>query len=967
MNYNQFPKGSQWRKWDLHVHTPASFHWEGGKRLWEMNGEEKSESLRSLLKTIDKSDIAVYSFTDYWTFDGYLAFREFLANNDLTCNKTVFPGIELRVEAPVNYRLNIQVICADSLSDQQLSDFKSRLILRNLNRPLSNEAIIEFAKTLDPSKAKHHGFADPNSLSDEELLKLGSMTIEITKSSLEAAIQALPKGAAYIVLPYDTSDGLESLDWQTQPQADNYFMQTAHAFESRSPSTTNLFKGIETDKNRGFIENFQITLGRVAKPVICGSDAHKYSEYGVYPSNRITWIRADPSFQGFRQIFFEPNERVAIQELAPQEKVQYLVIDRVKFIDRSGSDLFENSWIELNECLNTIIGGKSSGKSLLIYHIVKAISPDLLERRSREIAIIQYNFGPTDVLDFEVKWADGQIDKISTDSQDATREIEYIPQMYVNSLAEEKGKESLYSLIESILIQNDIYSEFISRINGEIGSLEGQIDQDLGNLLRLRGEVRKLRRERREIGVKSAIDAEILRLKERIGKLESESGFTPEELDNYERLRRASVSTEGRISRYSSLQSSTLELGEALERNKNNPAIQLQRVLAEIPMDEFGKRIVLTILTDSTSKILDEFSVAISSITQVSQKAEEKITDLQVQTAKIKKQCEPFETKIRDKELLKTLTKNLKNEQVKLERYNTKEERISAVTETGVQIRKNLLSNYSKLFDSHQQIVSKLKDDEFARIDDEILLEAVLSFNHDRFEAAFCDLFDRRSSFSTEFGSCFDETNSFLFDEASHLETIYSIFETLSANKGTLRYKQGASDSNAITQLFKNYFKIEYNVTYKNDDILEMSPGKRGLVLLQLILHISNATHPILIDQPEDNLDNRTISTELRDFIMIKKSSRQIIMVTHDANLVVLTDAENVIVSNQAGQQADRENKKYRFEYVSGSLEHTFREENPAGLGILQSCGIREHICDVLEGGEEAFRKREQRYGFADV
>jgi energy-coupling factor transporter ATP-binding protein EcfA2 len=144
-----------------------------------------------------------------------------------------------------------------------------------------------------------------------------------------------------------------------------------------------------------------------------------------------------------------------------------------------------------------------------------------------------------------------------------------------------------------------------------------------------------------------------------------------------------------------------------------------------------------------------------------------------------------------------------------------------------------------------------------------------------------------------------------------------------------------------------------------------MSPGKRGLVLMQLILHISNATHPILMDQPEDNLDNRTISNELRKFIETKKLTRQIIMITHDANLVVLTDAENIIVSNQAGQLVDRENREYRFEYVSGSLEHSFRARREGDPGILYSCGVREHVCDILEGGEEAFRKREQRYGLA--
>ena len=141
-----------------------------------------------------------------------------------------------------------------------------------------------------------------------------------------------------------------------------------------------------------------------------------------------------------------------------------------------------------------------------------------------------------------------------------------------------------------------------------------------------------------------------------------------------------------------------------------------------------------------------------------------------------------------------------------------------------------------------------------------------------------------------------------------------------------------------------------------------MSPGKRGLVLLQIILHLSNAKHPILIDQPEDNLDNRTIFNNLNDFIKEKKNQRQIILVTHNANLVVSTDAEEVIVANQNGQDAGKVNEKYQFEYVTGSLENTF--EDTYGKGILLQMGIREHVCDILEGGKEAFIYRERKYGF---
>ena len=79
-----------------------------------------------------------------------------------------------------------------------------------------------------------------------------------------------------------------------------------------------------------------------------------------------------------------------------------------------------------------------------------------------------------------------------------------------------------------------------------------------------------------------------------------------------------------------------------------------------------------------------------------------------------------------------------------------------------------------------------------------------------------------------------------------------------------------------------------------------------------------------------------------------------------NANLVVPTDSENIIVANQSGQDKGKENETYQFEYVSGSLENSF--VNDAVPGILNQMGIREHVCEILEGGEDAFKEREMRY-----
>lgn len=146
-----------------------------------------------------------------------------------------------------------------------------------------------------------------------------------------------------------------------------------------------------------------------------------------------------------------------------------------------------------------------------------------------------------------------------------------------------------------------------------------------------------------------------------------------------------------------------------------------------------------------------------------------------------------------------------------------------------------------------------------------------------------------------------------------------------------------------------------------NDDIYAMSPGKKALVLLRLLISLAESKCPILIDQPEDDLDNRSIFGELIEFIKKRKSDRQIIVVTHNANIVVGSDAELVIVANQDGKNSP--NSKYRFEYRSGSIEsNSIHPNNGEATGILERQRIQGHICDILEGGLTAFELRGKKY-----
>ena len=203
-------------------------------------------------------------------------------------------------------------------------------------------------------------------------------------------------------------------------------------------------------------------------------------------------------------------------------------------------------------------------------------------------------------------------------------------------------------------------------------------------------------------------------------------------------------------------------------------------------------------------------------------------------------------------------------------------------------------------------------------------------------------------------------TNEYEYRKENHCEKIAKLVQfAIKEDERFLNFKQGKTTKEFLLAILKNCFAIEYDIKKGSDSIHTMSEGKKGIVILQLYLSLSQADCPILIDQPEDNLDNRTVYQDLNDYIKQCKRKRQIIMVSHNANLVVNTDAENIIVANQTGENGS-ENRKYRFEYVNGSLENTFT--NSKETAILYKQGIREHVCEILEGGVDAFKKREDKY-----
>lgn len=138
-----------------------------------------------------------------------------------------------------------------------------------------------------------------------------------------------------------------------------------------------------------------------------------------------------------------------------------------------------------------------------------------------------------------------------------------------------------------------------------------------------------------------------------------------------------------------------------------------------------------------------------------------------------------------------------------------------------------------------------------------------------------------------------------------------------------------------------SYLQPRYSLTYGGQEIGRLSPGERGLLLLVFYLLVDKDDIPLIIDQPEENLDNQTIYRILVTCIKAAKQRRQVIMVTHNPNLAVVCDAEQIIY-------ASCDKPKNLFGYMSGAIE---------------SPEIKTKVVEILEGTEPAFINRKRKYG----
>ncbi|MFG0528981.1 TrlF family AAA-like ATPase [Pseudomonas sp. yb_2] len=961
-----YPKGSEWRKWDLHVHTPASV-------LRNEFGQDWDRYVTELFTRAISAGVSAIGITDYYLPEGYkILRREYLDNPDKMQNlfdaKTleqidrikIFPNIEFRLSKLVigkendlswNRKVNYHVLLSDEIPIEKIeSDFISQIqICVNAStgqqaerRPLTKSNLEELGQRLI---AEHQPFA-----SNGSALFIGMMCASVDEDEISRLLNqnAYFRDKHLTALPCD--EDLSVVNWNSQGHnLRKNLIKQAHFIFSSNPKTTAFFLG---GRNK---DSFVKEFGSI-KACLWGSDAHTWAELFKPDKNRHTWIKGDLTFSGLKQVIYDPCSRVAIQELSPQQKSPYQIIDKVRFLDPEQHKLFSDNWQELNPDLNTIIGGKSSGKSLLLYHIAKAVNKEEVDSKTQLAKASNYTGLPP--VDFEVVWSNGDVSRLSESNN--SKPITYIPQLYINHLAEEAGRSQLNTLIRDILLQNSSFQQFSEDQEKKITTTSKVINQKIDSFFELRTKYSTLNKDAEAIGTRSAITSEIDRLKNEIQTLREISGFTDLEEQKYKYLSIRKTSIENRDAILSKIKTGTEQIATSITNRFPNQVEQFKElILADIglPSDSAFTIKALDLLERDLSTAIDKFKQQLSYRTRNISPLKTRIS---TESSTIDNDLKPLLIKITDQASLDLATKKLQKEENKLKQLDDIGEKQASIKIQGLDCKRELSDLYSELITTYRDYAQETSKSDY-QFEDDIAVSAEVVLNEDKFNE-FSLLFDRRGNMSTLLGDLLLPNGDINFDIDSHAERVTQTHSNYIKKTNIPTTRKGIEDIDVIKKLYSDCFYVNYVVHYKNDDIATMSPGKRGLVLLNLILHLSNASHPILIDQPEDNLDNRTIYDQLKDFVRQKKRARQIIIVTHNANLVVAADAECVIVANQIGQQVDSSMDNHRFEYFSGSLECSY--EAPTKDSPLRSQGIRQHVCEILEGGVTAFKERELKYGF---
>lgn len=930
MEENKYKRGSEWRRWDLHVHTPES-GMANGFSDWD-------SYVKALFSKAIENNIAVIGITDYFTIDGYKKLKtEYLEKDEklrglFTEDQiekikqiTIFPNIEFRLHDIVKTnRINYHIIFSNDVLVTDIEEnFLHDIEFVYEEMPFDTANIRKLKKCNIEELGTKIKTEQPEFTGSDFTVGCTVATIQ-EKQIQEILSKQKDKfdGKYLVVIPVD--EDISKMEWTSQDhQVRKGFYQHANMFFSSNEKTRDFGLGKKHKNVDEFIKEF-----KSLKPCIHGSDAHSEDKLFKPDNNRYCWIKADPTFEGLKQILYEPESRVRIQESKPEEKSVYYVIDSVNFnIDKKWKGT-----IQLNPNLNTIIGGRATGKSTLLKAIAKKISDDSFKYKDDA----EKDFLKEYIENISISWLDGQ--------NSENRDIEMLPQGNMYDIARDTRK--LDDLIQRI-IKDTEYNKHIENYESKNVQCKESISTDILNLFSLQKQIKDLELSLREKGDKKGIKTEIDNLAKRIEELNKGIGVSDEELKQFQENKNKITDIEQCIKQFENDLSLLKELKEQsiLVPNYSEKFIDLSTDVKN-SLNGIFQELKVKVDKEWKNRISNE-EATLSGKIQCQHKALDSI-----QNSDLFKKCKQNEGN--NKELNDAEAK-LKEENGKLKNFEEIEKQLEERNKLKNEKIDSIVSSHISYKTNIQNLVEKLKIKH-----DDVEIKTTSCFTNAKFRSFLEDRLNQRGYERQNY------IKSLVENYENETETTCREFLCKALNE-EIEYKNYNSNQSVVTEFFTtNWFDYSFDLTYQKDTFSQMSDGKKAFVVLKLLLEFSNKKCPILIDQPEDSLDNRAIYNELVTYIRKKKTERQIILVTHNPNIVVGADAENVIVANQHGTDSLNENGM-KFQYVNGSLEYT--KKRPKNYDskkdlVLTSQGIREHVCEILEGGEKAFQERENKYGF---
>ncbi|MBR5573933.1 MAG: AAA family ATPase [Paludibacteraceae bacterium] len=945
-----YNRGSEWRKWDLHFHTPSSYDYK-----------DRSVSNVEIIETLCENKISVVAITDHHLIDKSRICE--LQQLGKEKNITILPGIEFCSELGGSEAIHfIGIFAEDADLDTIWTKIQAECNITPGERKTKGEELIccEFKKTCNLIK------------------KLGGLvTIHAGKKS-------------------NSVEGIKN-NLLVKQELKQELLSTFHPL---------LEIGQISDKES--YEKIVFPSIKFTLPIIMCSDNHNINEYlPIHP----LWIKADPTFEGLKQVLNEPSGRIYIGakpaifdsvESARTKYIDKIEIHPIESYSGNHGSWFDNIEIEINKELVAVIGNKGNGKSALTDIIAHCSNYphqeyfSFLNSNKFRSGQLANNFEATVTFADGSKKTKGLGDSLTSGDLPV---IKYMPQGYFETICNDLNKEEkLREEIENIVFQYIEPSERLGassfkeliRIKSEAvetAILELKKELSLINSTIISLEDKENPAYRAEIQAKIAQKEEEIKaliIPEEVVKPQVDDEQVKKVVEEIDTLNERNNKLDEQISNLSTEQKRLAESIEQIkifiENTKNKAKIiedykaQNKGFVQSLGID-IDNILSISLVLEPIDKSLKEKQSRYDEIKSLINLDSTDENNLYCQKKSINENIRTLKNGLdapskRYQEYLKALAKY--NEKKKIiegdkdtpetllwyknelsyidinlhEDIQEKYKERTAKAREIYQKKKEVISIY--LF-VKQQIDSKIKENKQLLGEYDLKIEASFGLQSDIISSILHFIkqnvkgsFKGKNDGEIVLRNIIKSKDLMIEDEAVKLFT--EIIEKLKLDGEERRFigDQVTERIDFYEKLFSlDYLTYNYHIMQGSKNLSILSPGEKGALLLVFYLLLDMDNSPLILDQPEDNLDNDSVANILVDFIKQAKQKRQIIMVTHNPNLAVVADAEQVIYVSID----KKDNCKVSIE--SGSIE------NPK---------INKHIVDVLEGAMPAFRKRDHKY-----